>query len=258
MKIVVLVKHVPEPTAAWRYAEDLTLDRGTVDGRLSELDEYAVEQAVTPGREGCRRNHHLPHDGAGEGRGRAAQGAGHGRRRRRARPGRRLARVGRARHVARARDGPRTHRLRPRAVRDGVHRRRDVRGARHGRRAPRRPAAHLRRESRGGRRLGEHRARVRRRDAGGRRRPARSRVGHRPDAGGALPRLPGDHGRQEEARRDLVAGRPRRCPPTQVGAAATAVRECRTQPPRQAGTVVVDDGDGAVALADFLVARQLL
>ena len=46
MKIVVLVKHVPEPTAAMRFAEDLTLDRAKVDGRLSELDEYAVEQAV--------------------------------------------------------------------------------------------------------------------------------------------------------------------------------------------------------------------
>jgi electron transfer flavoprotein beta subunit len=46
MKIVVLVKHVPEPTAAWRYAEDLTLDRANIEGRLSELDEYAVEQAV--------------------------------------------------------------------------------------------------------------------------------------------------------------------------------------------------------------------
>jgi electron transfer flavoprotein beta subunit len=46
MKIVVLVKHVPEPTAAWRYAADLTLDRADVDGRLSELDEYAIEQAV--------------------------------------------------------------------------------------------------------------------------------------------------------------------------------------------------------------------
>jgi electron transfer flavoprotein beta subunit len=46
MKIVVLVKHVPEPTAAWRYADDHTLDRAQVDGRLSELDEYAVEQAV--------------------------------------------------------------------------------------------------------------------------------------------------------------------------------------------------------------------
>jgi electron transfer flavoprotein beta subunit len=46
MKIVVLVKHVPEPTDA-RYAADLTLDRAGVDGRLSELDEYAVEQAIS-------------------------------------------------------------------------------------------------------------------------------------------------------------------------------------------------------------------
>ena len=47
MKIVVLVKHVPEPTATWGYADDLTIDRDAVDGRLSELDEYAVEQAVS-------------------------------------------------------------------------------------------------------------------------------------------------------------------------------------------------------------------
>jgi electron transfer flavoprotein beta subunit len=46
MKIVVPVKYVPEPTAAWRFAPDLTLDRDGVDGRLSELDEYAMEQAV--------------------------------------------------------------------------------------------------------------------------------------------------------------------------------------------------------------------
>jgi electron transfer flavoprotein beta subunit len=46
MKIVVLVKYVPEPTATWRFADDLTLDRTGVDGRLSELDECAVEQAI--------------------------------------------------------------------------------------------------------------------------------------------------------------------------------------------------------------------
>ena len=93
---------------------------------------------------------------------------------------------------------------------------------------------------------------------GGRRRPARPGLGHRPDAGGALPRLQGDHGRQEEARHHLVAGRPRavrhpgrsRLPPPSGSAAP--------KPPRQAGTVVVDDGDGAVPLADFLVSRQLL
>jgi len=46
MKIAVLVKYVPEPTATWKFAPDLTLDRAGVEGRLSELDEYAVEQAV--------------------------------------------------------------------------------------------------------------------------------------------------------------------------------------------------------------------
>jgi electron transfer flavoprotein beta subunit len=46
MKIVVLVKYVPEPTATWKFAADLTLDRAAVEGRLSELDEYAVEQAT--------------------------------------------------------------------------------------------------------------------------------------------------------------------------------------------------------------------
>jgi electron transfer flavoprotein beta subunit len=47
MKIVVLVKHVPEPTSAWQFADDRTVDREGMDGRLSELDEYAVEQALS-------------------------------------------------------------------------------------------------------------------------------------------------------------------------------------------------------------------
>jgi electron transfer flavoprotein beta subunit len=47
MKIVVLVKHVPEPAASLRFTDDRTLDRASVEGRLSELDEYAVEQAVS-------------------------------------------------------------------------------------------------------------------------------------------------------------------------------------------------------------------
>lgn len=46
MRLVVPVKYVPEPTAIWKFHEDLTLDRESVEGRLSELDEYAVEQAV--------------------------------------------------------------------------------------------------------------------------------------------------------------------------------------------------------------------
>jgi len=48
MKIVVLVKHVPDATADRTFAEsDNTTDRANVDGILSELDEYAVEEALT-------------------------------------------------------------------------------------------------------------------------------------------------------------------------------------------------------------------
>lgn len=46
MKIIVLVKHVPDATGDRSFAADGTVDRGTCDGLLSELDEYAVEQAL--------------------------------------------------------------------------------------------------------------------------------------------------------------------------------------------------------------------
>jgi len=46
MNIVVCVKHVPDATADRRFEDDGTVDRLGVDGLLSELDEYAVEQAL--------------------------------------------------------------------------------------------------------------------------------------------------------------------------------------------------------------------
>src|SRR3546814_460911 len=46
MNIVVLVKHVPDATADRRFEADNTVDRVGVDGLLSELDEYAGEQAL--------------------------------------------------------------------------------------------------------------------------------------------------------------------------------------------------------------------
>jgi electron transfer flavoprotein beta subunit len=46
VKIVVCVKHVPDASAERAFAEDLTIDREGTDGVLSELDEYAVEQAL--------------------------------------------------------------------------------------------------------------------------------------------------------------------------------------------------------------------
>jgi electron transfer flavoprotein beta subunit len=46
MKIVVLVKYVPDATGERSFAADGTVDRAGSDGLLSELDEYAVEQAL--------------------------------------------------------------------------------------------------------------------------------------------------------------------------------------------------------------------
>jgi electron transfer flavoprotein beta subunit len=44
--IVVPVKYVPDATADRKFNADNTVDREGVDGLLSELDEYAVEQAL--------------------------------------------------------------------------------------------------------------------------------------------------------------------------------------------------------------------
>jgi electron transfer flavoprotein beta subunit len=47
MNIVVCVKYVPDATAERTFnADDSTVDRTSVDGLLSELDEYAVEEAL--------------------------------------------------------------------------------------------------------------------------------------------------------------------------------------------------------------------
>jgi electron transfer flavoprotein beta subunit len=46
MNIVVCVKYVPDATADRTFNADNTVDRTSVDGLLSELDEYAVEEAL--------------------------------------------------------------------------------------------------------------------------------------------------------------------------------------------------------------------
>ena len=46
MKVVVLVKHVPDAASARGFGADVLSDRTNVDSVLSELDEYAVEQAL--------------------------------------------------------------------------------------------------------------------------------------------------------------------------------------------------------------------
>lgn len=51
MKIVVLVKHVPDTADDACFASDLTVDRAALRGRLDEPGEYAIEQAVRIARE---------------------------------------------------------------------------------------------------------------------------------------------------------------------------------------------------------------
>jgi electron transfer flavoprotein beta subunit len=46
VNIVICVKYVPDATADRQFESDNTVDRVGVDGLLSELDEYAVEQAL--------------------------------------------------------------------------------------------------------------------------------------------------------------------------------------------------------------------
>src|ERR1700755_2440483 len=46
MNILVCVKYVPDATADRHFEDDNTVDRVGVDGLLSELDEYAVEQSL--------------------------------------------------------------------------------------------------------------------------------------------------------------------------------------------------------------------
>jgi electron transfer flavoprotein beta subunit len=46
MNIVVCVKYVPDATGDRHFQSDNTVDRVGVDGLLSELDEYAVEQSL--------------------------------------------------------------------------------------------------------------------------------------------------------------------------------------------------------------------
>ena len=52
MKIVVLVKYVPDATGERSFAADGTVDRAATDGLLSELDEYALEQALQIAEDG--------------------------------------------------------------------------------------------------------------------------------------------------------------------------------------------------------------
>ena len=99
-----------------------------------------------------------------------------------------------------------------------------------------------------------HRDRVRRGDA------AVAAVGDRPGQRAALPVVQGDHGGEEEAGRDAVAGRPRRRRrPGRRRRRVDAVEVSQPRPPRSAGTIVTDeDGTGADKLVEFLAGQKFI
>ena len=267
MNIVVCVKHVPDATADRKFESDNTVDRVGVDGLLSELDEYAVEQAlqlkekagddvevtalcVGPEKAvdavrkalqmGADKGVHVTDDAiAGSDYHRDLAGARQGRREDRCRD-----------------DG------RPGHVRHGL--------------APTPPAASSRRcspsasacrRSPSPRQVETQGDQVRiKRDGDtateviGATMPLVA-LGHRPVRRGPLPVVQGHHGGQEEAARDLVAQRPRASTPaTSASSVAwTEVEDTTARPPRTAGEIVKDeDGSGATALTEFLASKKFI
>ena len=237
MNIVVCVKYVPDAQADRTFnASDNTTDRVGVDGLLSELDEYAVEEAlklveagegevtvVTVGPDaGCRRDQEGPADGRPQGR---------------PRQGRRDPRLRRHRDVARPRRGGQEDPAdaRPRHHRHGLDRRHDGRRPGDARRATRPAAGDVR--VRADRRRRRHRhdpPRRRRLDADDRRprcrrscrSPTRSTSRATPPSRGSWPRR---RSRSRSGRSPTSASTPR-----QVGldAAWTKVESFAARPPR--------------------------
>ena len=55
MKIVVLVKHVADPDAKWRYTDDLTVDRAALEGRFPSSTSTRSSRPCRSSRRACRR-----------------------------------------------------------------------------------------------------------------------------------------------------------------------------------------------------------
>ena len=242
--IVVCVKYVPDATADRHFEADNTVDRDGVDGLLSELDEYAVEEALRI-KERPRTARTCvtaltigPEQAADAVRKALQMGADSG--------------VHVVDDAIAGSDAPPPRWSSPRRSRrreradlvlcgmastDGS----DECRAGHARRAPRAAAGHD--GVRGG--LQGDQVRIRRDgDTATEMIGATSRwcCGDRPDRRAALPVVQGDHGGQEEAGGDLVAGRPggRR---RQVGLAAAWIggRGHRGPPAAPAGEIVTDE-----------------
>ena len=90
--------------------------------------------------------------------------------------------------------------------------------------------------------------------------PAGRRQRGREDQRAALPVLQGDHGGQEEAGRDAQPGRPRHRPGLGRPGRGRVPRSSSFDEARRRGrpgTIVTDEGDGGVKLAEFLAAAEV-
>ena len=259
MNIVVLVKQVPDTWAERKLdATDKTLDRASVDVVMNEIDEYAVEEALriteaqggevtivsmAPDRGvetirkalsmGAHKAVHLSDD--------ALKGSRRG-------P-----------DVLRAVQGPRHARVRPGDLRLGGHRQPHGDHGPAARRAPR-PAAAVRRPQ--GHRRGRH-VRIERQTENGydvveAPTPAIVSVVEKINE----PRYPSFKGIMAAKKKPLTtltlgdAG----IEAGQVGLATSPsqVVEFANKPPRQAGQVVKDEGDGGTKIAEYLASQKLV
>ena len=260
MNIVVCVKQVPDTWSERKLrAADNTLDRDAADGVMNELDEYAIEEALrlaeahggevtilTMGPEkaaesirkalsmGADKAVHLIDDALHGSDGLATSAA--------------LAKV------------LQPDRVRPGDPRLGVHRRPDGRDGRDAGRAARRAAAVVRQQGRD-RRHGDHHqppGRLRLRPGRGARLPAVVSVVEKINE----PRYPSFKGIMAAKKKpvETLSLADIGIDPGQVGlaAAATEVVSFAKRPPRQAGTIVKDEGDGGVKAAEFLAAQKFI
>ena len=262
MNIVVCVKYVPDAQADRTFVEsDKTTDRVGVDGLLSELDEYAIEEAllVTEAGEGEVTVLTVGPEQASDALKKALQmGADkavhvvdpqiHG-----------TDALGTSTILAKAIEKLDSQ-ARPGDDRDGLDRRGHGRRADDARRAAGAAGGDVRVRADRRRRYRHRAARQRRGLADRRGDPAGTGLGHRPDQHAALPLVQGDHGREEEAGRHVVARRPRhRAERGRADAAWTKVESYAARPPRQKGQIVADEGDGGgEKLAAFLAERKFV
>ena len=265
MNIVVCVKYVPDAQSDRSFNEaDNTTDREGVEGLLSELDEYAVEEALKLAESG-EGEVTVAHRRPRAGRRRGQEGPADGRRTRACTSATRPSTAPTppatslilAEAIKKA-SGGQQPRPRPHGhVLDG---RRHGRRARDGRRAPGPAAGHLRlradhRRPVGARSAGTATPRPRRSSRRCRRwsrSPTRSTSRATPRSRGSWPP------RRSRSRRG--ASRTSGVDAGQVGldAAWTKVTSFAKRPPREQGQLVTDEGDGGTKLAEFLSAQKFL